>query len=76
MVRGGLGLVAVGGVLGLLAALGLGGLMEGWLYGIDGTDPVALLAAPTVLGLVAVVAAYLPARRASRVDPVEALRSE
>lgn len=76
MVRGGLALVAVGGLVGLLAALGLGRLLEGWLYGVGGTDPMVLLAAPALLGLVALAAAYLPARRVSRVNPVEALRSE
>ena len=76
VLRSGLVLVAIGGALGMAASLGFGALVEGFLFGIGGTDPLALLAAPAVLALVAVLAAYVPARRASRVDPVRALRSE
>jgi putative ABC transport system permease protein len=76
ILRGGLLFVAVGGVIGVAASLGLGGLVEGFLFGVNGMDPLALLAAPLLLALVASVAAYLPARRASRVDPVRALRAE
>jgi ABC-type antimicrobial peptide transport system permease subunit len=76
MVRGGLALVAVGAALGLAVALSTGFLMEGFLIGVATLDPVALLAAPVLLGAVAGLAAYVPARRAARVDPVEALRSE
>lgn len=76
MLRGGLVLVAVGGVIGVAVAIGLGGLLEGFLFGVNGLDPLALLAAPLLLAAVAGVAAYLPARRASRVDLVRALRAE
>lgn len=76
VVQGGLMLVLVGGGLGIVAALGVGGLLRGFLIGVGPMDPVALLGAPLILGAVAVVAAYLPARRTSRVDPVEALRSD
>jgi len=76
VLRGGLGLVAVGATLGIVASLGLGRLVERFIYGVGGIDPLALLAAPLVLALVALSATYLPARRASRVDPVQALRSE
>ncbi len=76
VLRGGLSLVAVGGVIGVAAAVGLGGLVEGFLFGVDGVDPLALVAAPMLLAVVAGMAAYLPARRASRVDPVRALRAE
>ena len=76
VLRGGLVLVAAGGAFGIAASLGLGGLVEGLLFGVEGTDLIALLAAPALLALVAVLAAWVPARRASRVDPVRALRSE
>ena len=76
VVRSGLGLVAVGAVLGLVAALSAGFLVEGFLIGVATLDPLALLSAPLLLGAVAGLAAYLPARRAARVDPVEALRHE
>jgi ABC-type antimicrobial peptide transport system permease subunit len=74
--RGGMRTVALGGVVGILVALGLGRLVEQFLYGVDGLDPLALVLAPGILGLVAAVAAFLPARRAGRVDPVQALRTE
>jgi predicted permease len=76
VLRGGLVLVAIGGAVGIAASVGFGAVVEGFLFGIAGSDPVALLAAPLVLGLVATLAAYVPARRASRVDPVRALRAE
>jgi predicted permease len=74
--RGGMGLVALGGLVGILVALALGRLAERFLYGVGGLDPLALLLAPAILGCVAAVAAFLPARRAGQVDPVQALRTE
>lgn len=76
VLKGGLGLVVVGAGLGIVASLGLGRLLERFVYGVGAIDPLALLAAPLVLAGVALMATYLPARRASRVDPVQALRSE
>ncbi len=76
LVKGGLSLVVIGGVFGLGAAAGLGVLAQRFLIGVAGMDPVSLLGAPFVLGAAALMAAYLPARRASRVNPVEALRTE
>ena len=76
VLKGGLTLVAVGGAAGIVVSLGLGRLVERFLVGVGGLDLLALLAAPLVLGLVAVTATYVPARRASKVNPVEALRSE
>ncbi len=60
----------------LLAAIGLAKLIQSFLFGVEAADPATLVAVPLVLGSVAVLAAFVPARRASRVDPVEALRTE
>ena len=76
VLRGALALVAVGGVVGLLLTLGLAQLIGGFLYGVSSTDPVTFIGVPLILGLVATVAALVPARRASLVNPVEALRRE
>ncbi len=67
---------AVGGVVGLAAALALGRAAGSLLYQLDGHDPVVLAAAAVLLALVAFGAGYVPAFRASRVDPMEALRHE
>jgi len=76
LMREGLTLVVAGAVLGLgLAALASRGL-QSLLYGVTATDPLALLGAPVVLIVVGAIAAFLPARRASRVDPASALRAE
>lgn len=69
-------LAAAGVVVGLLGALGLTRLMSSMLYGVSATDAATLLGAPLVLAAIALLAAYLPARRATRVDPIVALRSE
>jgi len=69
--------VAVAGVLmGLFGAFGLTRVMGAIVFEVSATDPVAFVAPPVVLILVAAVATWLPARRASKVDPMEALRSE
>ena len=72
----GLVVVGVGALVGIVLSAGLGRAIERFLYGVGGLDPLTLLAAPSVLAAVAALATYLPARRASRVDPVRALRSE
>jgi predicted lysophospholipase L1 biosynthesis ABC-type transport system permease subunit len=76
VVRNGLLLVAVGGAVGLGLALATGSLVERFLIGVSGVDPLALLGAPLLLAALAALAAWVPARRAAAVDPVEALRSE
>ena len=75
-VRSALLLTGVGMVLGLVAAAGLAQLMKSLLFGISPIDPLTYLAVVAVLGSVALVASYPPARRAAAVDPVEALRAE
>jgi predicted permease len=76
VLRESLVVAALGLAAGLGASLALGRLIGRWLYGLTGTDPVALGAASTIMLGVAMVAAYLPARRAARVDPTVALRRE
>jgi predicted permease len=69
-------LAGAGVAMGLLGAVGLSRAMAGLLFRLSPTDPVTLATVALVLTAVALVASYLPARRATRVDPVVALRSE
>ncbi len=68
--------VALGLALGLVGALAATGLVQSLLYGVEPTDPVSMIAGVAVLVVAALMAAYLPARRATKVDPVSALRRE
>jgi predicted permease len=72
----GLVMTGIGLVVGLAAAVGLTRLMSALLFGVSPMDPGTYAAVAGLLGAVALVASYLPARRASRVDPVHALRFE
>jgi putative ABC transport system permease protein len=74
VIRQGLILVGIGIVIGILAAVILVRFIEGILYGVSGTDPFSLCAAVIVLGLAALVACLLPALRATRINPITALR--
>jgi ABC-type antimicrobial peptide transport system permease subunit len=76
VVRQGLGLVVTGLVIGLAGALALVRVMSSLLYGVEPTDPLTFLSVAAVLIGVAIAASYLPARRATRVDPIIALRAE
>jgi ABC-type antimicrobial peptide transport system permease subunit len=69
-------LVTLGVVIGVPVALAAGRLISSLLFDLHPTDGVSLSAAVAVLALVAAVAGYLPARRASRIDPMAALRCE
>jgi len=70
----GLKLVAVGGAIGLTVAFVVTRLLSGLLFDIDTIDPLTFIGMPLVLGATALLAPYLPARRASRINPVAALR--
>ncbi len=76
VVSSGLRAAAPGLAVGLLAALAVGRLARGFLFGISPLDPVTYLAVAAVLMLAVLVASWIPARRAARLDPVESLRSE
>ncbi len=69
-------LLIVGGVIGIVAALVAGRLVQSLLFGIEGHDPAVVLISAVLLAVVALAAGYLPARRASKVDPMIALREE
>jgi ABC-type antimicrobial peptide transport system permease subunit len=75
-VRYGLVLAVVGIVCGLGASIGLTKLMASLLFGISPLDPMTYACVPIILVTAAVLASYLPARRAAAVDPAETLRAE
>jgi ABC-type antimicrobial peptide transport system permease subunit len=74
--RDALALAAIGVAIGLAAAVGVTRLMSSLLYGVSAADPTTYAAVCMVLFAAAALASYLPARRATAVDPMEALRAE
>jgi putative ABC transport system permease protein len=72
----GLKLAIVGVALGLLAAIAFTRLLKGLLFGISASDPLTFALIAVLLVGVALLACWIPARRATKVDPLEALRSE
>jgi hypothetical protein len=72
----GLRLTLIGMGIGLVGALGVTRVLSNVLYGISPTDPISFLAVGVLLTVVALAASYAPARWATRVDPISALRSE
>src|SRR6185503_19561464 len=76
VVRHGFALMAVGLVIGLAGAIGAGRVVSRFLYGIGAVDPATLVAVPLLLGLIAVGACVVPARRGAAADPMASLRAE
>jgi ABC-type antimicrobial peptide transport system permease subunit len=76
VLRRGLFLVLAGSAIGLLGALIITRFASGLLYGVSGTDPITIVSVFLVLLTVALCAAWFPARRATKVDPMVALRYE
>ena len=74
--RQGFAIIAVGVALGVLGAAGMSRLVGGLLVGVGGTDPLTYFSASLVLATVAMAACYIPARRATKVDPMTALHYE
>jgi putative ABC transport system permease protein len=76
VVQQGMGLALVGVIIGIAAALALTRFLESLLFGVRARDPLVFLSVPAMLILVALIAVWLPAARASKVSPVESLRYE
>jgi ABC-type antimicrobial peptide transport system permease subunit len=76
VIRSALGITAAGTAVGLVAALATSGLLTSLLYQVRPTDPITLLGASAVLLFVGLAAAYIPAHRATTVDPARTLREE
>jgi predicted permease len=76
LMREGVALVAAGIVVGLLLGLAGAQVLHSLLFGVSGVDPLTFIGAPVLLMLVGALAAFLPARRASRVDPASVMRAE
>ncbi|MBT8337021.1 MAG: FtsX-like permease family protein, partial [Gemmatimonadetes bacterium] len=76
VVAEGMRLAVVGTVIGLIGAFAAAQLVKGLLYDVQPIDPIAFTGVPLLLIVVSGLAVYLPARRAARVDPMRALKSE
>ena len=76
MLRQGLLTAVIGVAIGIAGAIGLTRTFQSFLFGLSPTDPLTFAAVAILLILVALLACYIPARRASKVDPMTALRCE
>jgi ABC-type lipoprotein release transport system permease subunit len=71
-----MGLTVLGVIIGIGAAWELARVMQSLLFGVQPRDPIVFFAVPVVLSAVALLAVWLPATRASRIDPMDSLRCE
>jgi ABC-type antimicrobial peptide transport system permease subunit len=76
VLKQGMGLTMAGAAVGLVLAVGAGHAATAYLFGLEPMDPVTFTAAAVLLALVGLAACCAPARRATRVDPISALRAE
>jgi len=76
VVRQGMHLAAIGVGIGIVGALGLARAIQGLLFGVPANDPIVFVSIPILLSVVALIAVSIPAWRASRIDPLTALRVE
>jgi len=76
VVRQGMLFAVIGVTLGAATAFGLARFIKSFLYGVEASDPLVFVAVPVVLTLTALVAVWLPAVRATRINPIDALRYE
>jgi ABC-type antimicrobial peptide transport system permease subunit len=76
VLRHGVALIGAGIAVGLIASLMVTPVIRGFLWGVTTYDPLTLAVMVVTLGVVALLACYLPARRALKVTPIEALRGE
>jgi len=76
ILRQGIGLAVIGVAIGLTLSLAAAQLMKSMLFGLSATDPLTFISVSLLLTIVALLASYIPARRATRVDPLVALRYE
>ena len=76
VLREGGAITAIGIVIGLVLAVGAGQFLQSFLYGVNAVEPLVLVTAPLILLAASLLASFLPARRATRVNPTTALRSE
>jgi ABC-type antimicrobial peptide transport system permease subunit len=75
IVRQALGLAAIGMLVGAVASLAVTAALRGLVFGVTATDPITFMGMLVAFTIVATLAGYLPARRASRIDPMVALRA-
>jgi len=76
VIRQGMGLVLIGVTIGMAASLAVAQLLKSFLFGLSAADPMTFGMIPLLLAAVALLACYIPAQRATKVDPMTTLRSE